>query len=196
MSLAVALLAAGASRRMRGGDKLLEPVGTVAVLRHIAEGAVSARVGPVAVTMRPDSHARRAVLAGLDVTILEIAQADEGMAASLRAAARWAAGQGVDGLMICPADMPDLDADDFRALAMAFRAEGGTRPVRAVAADGREGHPVVFPATLLAQFAELAGDRGAQAILRHHPPVAVPRPGLRAVTDLDTPEEWAAWRQR
>lgn len=198
MALAVALLAAGAGRRMRGGDKLLETVEGVALLRHLARQALAAGLGPVAVTLRPDSPARAAALDGLAVTRLPVPDADKGMSASLKAAALWAQGTGVglgvEGLMICPADLPELTTQDFVTLAQSFDAKGP--PLRATAQDGTPGHPVLFPARLLPLFATLTGDRGAQPVLREHPPRHIPLRDSHATTDLDTPEDWAAWRNR
>lgn len=194
MALAIALLAAGESRRMRGRDKLLEPVNGVAILRHLAIEAIAAGLGPVAVTLRLDAPARTAALEGLALDALPVPDVDEGMSASLRTAARWAQAQGVTGLMVCPADMPELEAQDFMTLAAAFSPDGPI--LRASASDGTPGHPVLFPARLLPGFATLSGDRGAQPILQDHPPRLIPLPDQRAVIDLDTPEDWHDWRNR
>lgn len=194
MAVALALLAAGAGRRMRGRDKLLETVEGVALLRHLALEALAAAPGPVAVTLRGDTPAREAALVGLDVTLLPVTDADDGMSASLKVAAQWAQGLGIDGLMICPADMPELTAGDFATLARGFDPMGP--PLRATADDGTPGHPVLFPARLLSLFASLSGDRGAQSVLQQHPPRAIALPAKHATTDLDTPEDWAGWRNR
>lgn len=182
------LLAAGAATRMQGRDKLLEPVEGQPLLRRQARAALTAGLGPVAVTLPPDRPLRRQALTGLAVTPLPVPEAATGMAASLRAAAIWAAGQ---ALMVVPADMPDLTAADFVSLARAF---DGQTPLRATAADGTPGHPVIFPAALLPLFAALTGDEGARRLLRDHPPQLHPLPDRHALTDLDTPEDWAAWR--
>jgi molybdenum cofactor cytidylyltransferase len=204
VTLALALLAAGSGSRMRGRDKLLETVQGVALLRHLARQALAAGLGPVAVTLRSDAPARVAVLEGLGVTLLPVADADAGMSASLKVAADWAEGlntmglsaEGLsaEGLMICPADMPELTTQDFITLADAFDPDGP--PLRACAQDGTPGHPVLFPARLLGAFSALTGDRGAQPVLHRHPPRLIPLPGNRATTDLDTPEDWADWRSR
>jgi molybdenum cofactor cytidylyltransferase len=116
MPLAVALLAAGRARRMRGRDKLLEEIDGTPLLRRQAERILDARIGPLAVTLPLDRPAREAALDGLTLTVLRIADAEEGLAASLRAAARWALQIWAEGLMICPADLPDLTSVDFRTL--------------------------------------------------------------------------------
>ncbi|MCB1404820.1 MAG: nucleotidyltransferase family protein [Rhodobacteraceae bacterium] len=181
------LLAAGASRRMGGRDKLLEEIEGLPVLRRQALAVLAAGIGPVAVTLPATSPGRAAALEGLAVTALPVPDAAEGMSASLRTAALWAAGH---PLMICPADMPELTTADFSRMAAAF--DGGV--LRGVDVDGCAGHPVVFPAALLPRFAGLHGDEGARSLVRAHPPRLIALPGRHATTDLDTPEDWAAWR--
>ena len=193
MTLAVVLLAAGRSRRMRGRDKLLETVDGVPLLRHIALRALAAGIGTVAVTLPPNAAARVAALEGLDVIRIPVVDAEEGLAASLRAAARWAAGMKAAGLMLCPSDLPELTAADFNLLATAFDPDGP--PLRATADDGSPGHPVIFPARLLDDFAACSGDTGARSLLDRYPPRLLALPDAHATTDLDTPEDWFHWRR-
>ncbi|MGP9791462.1 nucleotidyltransferase family protein [Roseinatronobacter sp. NSM] len=190
---AIVLPAAGLARRMRGGDKLLEQIEGQALLRHVAQRALQASAH-VAVTLRVGAAQRAAVLAGLPVTVLSVPDADEGMAASLRVAANWGLAAPVDALMIALPDMPDITSDDFRTLIAAQQA----RPddcLRAATSDNRPGHPVIVPRALLRDMLALAGDQGARDILRAHPPRLHPLEGMRALTDLDTPEDWQAWRK-
>ncbi|MEL7116592.1 MAG: NTP transferase domain-containing protein, partial [Pseudomonadota bacterium] len=80
--------AAGASTRMRGKDKLLEPVqGNTPALRHAVEVALSAALGPVLVTLRPEDRARRVALQRAPVEVLDVPDAAEGMSASFRVGA-------------------------------------------------------------------------------------------------------------
>ena len=178
---------------MRGGDKLLERVDGRPLLALLA-GRARAAGCPVLVTLRPGDRARRAALEGCDVEVLEVADAAEGMAASLRAGA--AAAQGRAGLMVLPGDMPEIGASDMAALCDAFAARSPAPILRAAAADGRPGHPVVLPAWCFGRMARLAGDEGARSILCACADRVVLHPleGVRALTDLDTPEDWAAWR--
>lgn len=192
MTLTILIPAAGASSRMRGGDKLLEDVGGVPMLRRQAQMA-RAVCAQVVVTLRAEDAARVQVLAGLDVTVLQLGDAGEGMAASIRAGARVAAA----GLMILPADMPDLQAEDLRALIAAFD-QAPAVIWRGATADGRPGHPVIFPADLRGALQQLQGDSGARGVLQQeaHRVRLIALPDHRALTDLDTPEAWAAWRAK
>ena len=123
---------------------------------------------------------------------ITVADAHEGMAASLRAGVAWA--HGAPGLMVMLPDMPGIGTGDLAALLAAFDADP-TRPVRAAAEDGTEGHPVIFPRRLYGELAVLTGDVGGRALLQGEDVRAVIRPGQRAICDLDTPEDWESWRR-
>lgn len=192
-AVAILIVAAGAARRMRGADKLLEPVTGVPQLRRLAVAAL-ATGAPVVVTLAPDRPARAAVLEGLALRQVTVADAAEGMAASIRAGLA-ALPADVAGVMVVLADMPEIDGGDLGALMAAFRADPAAI-LRAAAADGTPGHPVIFPRALFGDLAQVRGDTGARAVLgAGRVPVRLhPLPGRRALTDLDTPEDWAAWR--
>jgi len=189
---ALLLLAAGAARRMGGRDKLLETVGGEALLARQAGAGLAAGL-EVLVTLPAEAPAREAALAGLAARIVRVPDAVEGMAASIRAGVRALAAD-APGVMILPADMPAIGADDLAALAAAF-AEAPEGILRAAAADGTPGHPVIFPRRLFGALAGLSGDEGARSLLADEDVRLCARPGRRALIDLDPPEEWAAWRQ-
>ncbi len=196
--------AAGASSRMRGRDKLLEPVMGQPVLRRVAETALAAKLGPVIVGLRPGNRARRKALRNLPVEIVEVPDASDGMSATLRAGARPARDAikaaypaGCDneyfGMLVLLPDMPGIETVDLIALGHAFQSQGGPF-VRAVTKDGRPGHPVIFPDFSLTEFENLGGDKGAASILDKVNLLEVPLAGDRAIRDLDTPEDWSTWR--
>lgn len=185
--------AAGSSSRMQGRDKLAEVIDGVAFLRRTTLRALATGTGVagagVIVTLR-ESDPRRVLIADLPITIRDVPEASEGLAASLRHGAK---GAGV--LMILPADMPDLTTDDLTAM-IACHKRNPEVILRATDADGTPGHPVIFPADLRRDFDRLTGDAGARAILQAHAGrlVLFALPGQHATTDLDTPAAWAAWR--
>jgi CTP:molybdopterin cytidylyltransferase MocA len=185
--LTILIPAAGSATRMRGGDKLLELAHGQPMLRH--QASLALQITPhVLITLRDPDPARQAVLQDLAVTLIPIADAATGMSASLRQASQIRT-----ALMILPADMPDLTLADLVALTAA-QAQAPDTILRAASADGAPGHPVILPAALVPKLADLQGDEGARSLLRKHEVRLLPLPGLHAITDLDTPEDWLAWR--
>lgn len=193
----ILVLAAGASSRMRGRDKLLQSVKGRPILRVVAETAL-ATGAPVLVTLPPAAEERRATVTGLPVRVVDIPDAAQGMSRSISRGLAAISDPGPeDGVMILPADMPGFSGKALADLISRFRAEpeliwrGGTP-------DGRPGHPAIFPCDLWPDLAAISGDEGGRSVLKRHADRLrqVPLPGEMAVLDLDTPEDWAAYNGR
>jgi len=191
----VLIPAAGAARRMRGGDKLLESVEGEPQLRRAVQAARKSGATRVWVTLQPGDMARRSTLGGTWVKVIEVPDWAEGMAASLRVGARVAMAQSADALIVLLPDLPEIGVEDVARLVSAHD-EAPEAIWRATAEDGTPGHPVLIPARLFGAMAELSGDAGARSLLAGEDVRPLPLPGARAITDLDTPEAWAAWRAR
>lgn len=196
-NIAIMIPAAGASSRMNGRDKLLERVDGLPLLLRQTRMALTCGCD-VFVTLPPGTAGakRREVLRQSDrLTLQVIADASEGIAASLRAGAAWAQAHEFDALMIVLADLPDLGRDDLQKMIHAATDKPG-QVIRAVDQTGCPGHPVIFPARLFSAMARLSGDQGARDLLRQEDVAPLPMADNRATTDLDTPEAWAHWRAR
>jgi CTP:molybdopterin cytidylyltransferase MocA len=189
----ILLLAAGASSRMAPRDKLLEPVEGEPLLRRSARRALATGVAVIC-TLPPDRPERRAAVADLPLTLVEVPDAATGMAASLRAGLA-ALPRAAAGVMVLPADMPGFEVADLSRL-LSLAPDHPARILRGATADGRPGHPVVFPADLFPALSVLSGDEGGRAVLRGQAGrvTLVRLPGDRAILDLDTPADWAAFR--
>ncbi|UWQ16648.1 NTP transferase domain-containing protein [Jannaschia sp. M317] len=183
---AILILAAGASSRMAGRDKLLEEIdGTPLILR--ATRAACAVSDEVLVALPAADRSRRAWLGDTPARLLDVQ--DLALSASIRAGA---AACRSDALMIQLADLPGIGAEELDAVAQAWRTS--TAPaLRATAQDGTPGHPIVLHRELFPELQALTGDTGARDILARHKAELVALPGDRAVRDLDTPADWAKW---
>lgn len=176
---------------MRGADKLLLQVDGLPQLRRIALQAM-ATGKPVLVTVPADNPLRAAALHGLAVTVVEVPDRAEGIAASLRAGYHAAGDK--SALMILPADLPELDSFDLATIIAAYLAD--PTAIHRGAAEDQPGHPVVLPKDLLPALAALTGDEGARGLIasQSHRIKLCALPGMHAVLDLDTPEDWVAWQ--
>ena len=192
-ALTILLLAAGASSRMRSGDKLLETVAGQPLLSHLLQQA-QATGFDVRVTVPALTHPRAALID--PAQCIPVPDAAEGMGASIRTAIRALPAM-IDGVMILPADMPELTTADLRQLASHFSGPDG--PIlRATGQDNsgatRPGHPVLFPRRCFYALQTLKGDEGARRVLLGETVTQIALPGQHALIDLDTPDAWSAWR--
>ena len=192
-TIAVILLAAGQSNRMRGRDKLMQHVDGMPLLRRSALRAMS--VGPVLVALPPSPHPRYGALDGLDLHQIAIPDAAEGMNASLRGALAQVPAD-VTAVMVLLADLPELTETDLHTVLQSVTDHPDCVIWRGATDDGTPGHPVVFDQSLFSELSDLQGDSGAQAVVRRyrHGLHLQRLPGQNALLDLDTPEDWARWR--
>ncbi len=176
---------------MRGGDKLLERVDGQPQIARVVAAAVATGL-PVLVALDPARPARISALEGLAFQSVPVPDAASGMAASLR---RGLAVAPPGAVLVHLADLPDIGTEDLNRMI----TEHHVTPdliLRATDDSGRPGHPVLFPGWARPALADITGDRGARDLLQAEAgrQRSVALPGLRATTDLDTPEDWAEWR--
>lgn len=163
----------------------MEPVAGIPLLRHVAQQAIA--VAPTYVALPALDHPRAAALDGLDVTGLPIPDAAQGMGVTLRNAVAML--PKCDGMLLVLGDMPNLTSADMRLVI------GAAPLARGVDASGIPGHPVWFDADFLPEFKSFGGDVGAKQLLKNNPVRRVPLPDDHATCDLDTPEDWAKYKQ-
>jgi CTP:molybdopterin cytidylyltransferase MocA len=171
--VACAILAAGASRRLGRPKQLLNVASDQPLIRHIASIALSSRADAVAVVLGAHAGAIAAALAGLPaVELIRIADWPEGMSASVRAAATWAAAQGWGALLLAVSDQARLTA---RHLDDLIDASEQGRLLAASYYGGVRGVPAVIPGAHYGALQRLTGDQGARALLRsgQHPVVEI-----------------------
>ena len=181
------MLAAGRGRRM-GGPKHLLPLDGVPLAERVLRALGGTSVSRVSIVLRPDDAGGRALAQRLGVSAVSAENADEGRAASVRAAVRAAARDSA-AILFALADQPFLASADFELLLAAFRAE--PRGIVRAQYGGAPGSPVLFARAHLAELLELRGREGGRAVIARHPElvrsVALPPEHGR---DLDRPEDW------
>ncbi len=178
---------------MRGRDKLLEPVEGMPLLRRQALAALTTGC-PVVVTLPKGDTARTKALQGLALRIEHIADPTEGMSASLRHVAQLLAPDQSLGLLL--PDVPGITCGDILTVLEAFRTGGETRPTRAgIEGTDTPGTPLFLPYAIAQHLTALTGEQTGRDLLKGKTTL-VRFPDDRAIRDLDTPEDWAAWRDK
>lgn len=186
MTVDIVLLAAGFSRRM-ARDKLLLPYRGTTLLRHAALQALGVPNSRLLVAIGKNQEQRLAALQGLDFAVVTVDRPEEGLSASLRAALA-AVNPACEAVVLSLADLPLLRTAHYQMLLDAYLVRPGA--YRLADTDRRPGHPVILPASSVSSLSDLTGDTGARALFDLHPPELIVS-GPAAVTDIDTPEDYA-----
>ena len=93
--------------------------------------------------------------------------------------------------------MPGFTTAALSGLITAFLADPSLI-LRGGTADGAPGHPAIFPRDLWPALGAVTGDEGGRSVIQSNTGRVrvIALPGPMAILDLDTPEDWAAWRAR
>jgi molybdenum cofactor cytidylyltransferase len=196
MNIPILILAAGQSTRMRGADKLMQPIDGAPLLSRVASMACAASDDAVFVALPPKPHPRWSALDGLNVNRLAVPDAKEGLNASLRAGVAKLPSD-CDAVMVLLADLPNLTKIDIRHVLQSVDFKRNDLIWRGSTEDGKPGHPVVFHHKIFPELCALTGDSGAQSVVRRHIKQVklISLPQQNARLDLDTPEDWEKWRR-
>lgn len=177
------LMASGFARRF-GGNKLLERVEGVPMIRRTFEAV-------------PAGLFQRAVVVSACCEILALAEeggyvplpnprAEEGQCASLRLGLSCLGD--MDGVLFAVCDQPWLRRKSVERLLEGFWA----RPdcICALGWRGQRGNPVIFPQALFPELLALTGDLGGGRVIRAHPELlsVVEAESPEELRDVDTPE--------
>lgn len=181
------LLAAGGSVRF-GGDKLLAPLpdGTP-VLEAAARSLRVGGVDGVQAVVAPGQQARRRLLEGLGIAVVDAPAAQEGMGHSLAAAVAETAPAG--GWVVALGDMPFVQPATVAAVSERLRFG---QDLVVPAYGDRYGHPRGFGSAWEPALRECAGDQGPRAAVREELTAGagilpVDDPGV--VRDIDEPAD-------
>jgi CTP:molybdopterin cytidylyltransferase MocA len=189
------VLAAGASRRMgepklllpwRGGATLLD--GTLAALREggVKRQLVVVAAGGVLAGWTPPPGVERVVNP----------RPGEGMLSSVQAGwSRLAGDPGADPVVVCPADLPELQGATVAALLAAQRQHGG---LVVPTCGGRRGHPLLLPRRWAERIPTLDPGVGLRQLLSLAAAdlLLVATDDRGVVEDVDTPADYERLRRR
>jgi len=174
--LAVAILAAGESRRMGQPKALLSYRGKT-FAEHLVSATRHERVGLTRIVLGAQAGEIRSRLP-LDARwILENPNWQQGQLSSIRAVIRSLAGE-TEGLILCPVDHPLISRFLVAQLIQEF--DSTEKQIVLPTYKGKRGHPVIFRASLYGELLAASPEVGAREVVWAHP---------KDVTEVETDEE-------
>ena len=163
------VLAAGASARMGGANKLLLPVEGRPLIAHVVDAVARAKISELVVVTGYESDRIQAALAARGITFAHNPAYERGMSTSIRAGVQ-AASQSCSGYMICLSDLPMITTREYDAAIGAFCRASATDPMAIVRPvyQGQPGHPVILAASYRTEIAAPVAMAGCRSIIKRH----------------------------
>lgn len=175
------MLAAGAARRF-GGDKLLAEFRGRPLAAHAADTLAGMGFDHLIAACPADSAARVGLFTSRGFEIVWVEHPEDGMGRSLAIGAARALELGAEALLVCLADMPNVDRGHLERVLAAY--DGATSVATEV--DGIRMPPALFPKALFPALVALTGDSGAKPLLRGARLVAA---DAATAVDIDTADD-------
>jgi CTP:molybdopterin cytidylyltransferase MocA len=193
MSILIAILAAGESKRM-GTPKLCLPWGQTTILGHLLAQWREAGADKILVVHGPGETPVTRELDRLDFPSAQRAATvafDRGMMGSVVTAARRALEDAaLTHLVIAPGDQPQVRAETLRELLQACASAPG-KIVRVVF-EGKPGHPLALPAAVLPELSATSTETLRDFLrLKNIPACDLTSRDSGVLLDLDTPTDYA-----
>ena len=191
-------LAAGASTRMRGSDKLSKEINGVPLIKRILNEALKLNF-PVFVTVPAYDTERRLIISNTNAVLIEVKDANLGMGHSIATGlTQITKNFNFHSLAICPSDLPGLSTGSLRKLINYFLKSPEMICHPTNQRHSKIGHPVIFPKKYFEELKLIKGDTGARNILNKN------GKGVNRFEtgddsyfiDLDTPEDFNIWEKQ
>lgn len=197
-SVTAIVLAAGASKRMGAQNKLLLDYGGRPLVDHTVETVLEAGIDDVVVVIGYEGDRVRNALADRPVRFAENSRYSEGMTTSIHAGVLRARHDSA-GYMICPADLPLIDASEYEHLVRRFRQAFASdeRSIIVPCHAGHRGNPVILSALYRPEILAYQDMRGCRGLVEQHSGhvVRVEMETDHILIDVDTLEDWSIIRR-
>jgi molybdenum cofactor cytidylyltransferase len=174
--LAVAILAAGESRRMGQPKALLSYRGKT-FAEHLVSATRHERVGFTRIVLGAQAEEIRSRLPLDAAWILENPNWQQGQLSSIQAVVRTIPRE-TEGLILCPVDHPLIS--NFLVAQLIQEFDSTEKLIVLPTYKGKRGHPAIFRASLFEELLAASPEVGAREVVWAHP---------EDVTEVETDEE-------
>ena len=185
-SIAIIILAAGESNRMRIPKQLL-PFKGKNLLQNAIDEASASDAGVVLAVLGANAERIKRVLRQSRAQLLMNDNWPEGISSSIRAGIQ-ALPSTVDAVILSLCDQPHANSATFNELMSAFRTTG--KSIAACEYGGSAGTPALFSKKYFDRLAMLNGDRGAKKVILENESDVTRISFPDGTIDIDTAEDY------
>jgi molybdenum cofactor cytidylyltransferase len=184
--ITVIVLAAGQSRRMGNGNKLLMKFDDYPMIEHVAKTLNESCLDEIIVVTGFEAEQIKNALDHYDVRFINNQDYEQGLSTSLIAGLR-SVDEMTDAIIICLGDMPMVTSTGIKQLINEFDPDAG-REICVPTYQGKRGNPILWSLRFINVMLQLEGDVGAKHLLFKYDDVVheVPMQDSGVLIDFDT----------
>ena len=188
-TIAVIILAAGASKRM-GQPKQLLPYKGETLLSYVTKIALNSECDRIIVILGANADKIEPEIARLPIKIVKNTEWNEGIASSIRCGIEYIREYFLDinGVIFLTCDQPFLSPEVIQGLIDVYNSTH--KPIIASKYGQTLGIPALFERSLFSELMKLKGDRGAKKIIKKYPDLVSNVPFSQGRFDLDTIDDY------
>jgi molybdenum cofactor cytidylyltransferase len=164
------VLAAGRSTRMGSSNKLLQSIDDTSLLQKVLDVAAHSNLRKTLVVTGHDSQKVAQEINGTvkpgEYEIIHNPEYAQGIGSSIGTGIRHLSNN-PDGVLMLLADMPDIQSTTINQLIDSFYGTGQSRICVPVYL-GKRGNPVLWPAQLFSDLANIKGDQGGRTLFKQY----------------------------
>lgn len=186
MKIAIIILAAGKSSRMKTAKQLL-PIGDTTLLGFSINNALKSNADETFCVLGANYDRVRSSIEKYNVEIIQNENFEEGLSSSIVVGIQHLKNKNFDGALIILGDQPKISSDYLNCLIDNFKRNKNS--IFASDYSGKKGVPAIFPKNHFKDLLQLNGDKGAGLLLNN---LIFNVKGVDFkvdLTDLDTPED-------
>ncbi len=189
-SISLVLLAAGASSRMNGANKMLAQLGKQTVLESSLETYARVGFSEILVVTGRDREKTTAIAEHYGAKTVFNPEYMSGMASSLVKGVSKVRSEAA-GILVALGDMPFIQQASIEDLCRAFLQKKSLQTICIPSYEGKRGNPVLFGVAHKPAIMGLSGDIGAKSLVQQNAQhcIEVPLDDNGCLFDIDTHEE-------
>jgi molybdenum cofactor cytidylyltransferase len=187
MKIALLILAAGSSTRMKTAKQLL-PVGDKTLIGLTIEKALQTDVEKIFCVLGANAEEIRSNIKGYEIEVIENINFQNGLGSSISCGIQNLEKYSCDAVLIMLGDQPNITSDYLNNLISSF--EKNPNFIFASKYFKKNGVPAIFPRKYFPDLLKLQGEKGAAELLNNEN-LNVKTVEMKVdLTDIDTPEDY------
>ena len=185
------ILAAGMSKRMKQGNKLLLKYNQSNILQSTIQNLTESNIDEILIVLGHEFIDVKRTLSDIGGKIIFNEDYSKGMSSSIIKGIQ-SINPMSKGVMICLGDMPKVKTETYNTLINIFNDIKEKRKIILPVFNGQRGNPIIFTSYFFRSLLNLEGDKGAKELINKHENCVIQKlvQDKGVLEDIDSDEQY------